>query len=157
MTRNTFLAVAVAAVALVALPGMAAADCTTGTVEESDVTAFVDAYNANTDRLPGFLADRLADERVEVTVTGTDLVYTAVTDGSATVTSVEAGSVDPTLRVTTSEATLCEAATSSDAASSLLAAYENGEIEVSGVGTMTGTVVEIGEFAYGVGKTLGLW
>ncbi|GGL70915.1 hypothetical protein [Halocalculus aciditolerans] len=157
MASHKLLVVAVAVVALALAPGSAAADCSVGTVEEGDISAFASAYNANTDELPGFLADRLADERVAVTVTGTDIVYTATTDGNAKVTSVEEGSVEPTLRVTTSEATLCEAVNSEDATRSLLAAYDDGEIEVSGVGTVKGTAVEVGEFAYGVGKTLGLW
>ncbi|GGN14219.1 hypothetical protein [Halarchaeum nitratireducens] len=68
----------VAAFLLAIAPGSAAAadDCTTGGVNASDVEAFVDGYNDSTDRLPGMLRDRLADERVAVDVTGVNDTYT---------------------------------------------------------------------------------
>lgn len=140
-------------------PGSAAAvdDCTTDGVAESDVQTFVDGYNNSTDRLPGLLRDRLANERVVVDITGVNATYTLVTNENATVTTIESGSVDPTLRATTSTSVLCNATASDDPAGAMLDAYDRGTVEVDGVGMGRSVAVTAGEAAYSVGHTLGFW
>ncbi|GGM67948.1 hypothetical protein J2752_002144 [Halarchaeum rubridurum] len=158
--RTRIVSVLLVAAFLVAVaPGSVAAagDCTTGEVAHSDVEAFVAGYNDSTDRLPGLLRDRLADERVAVDVGGVNATYTLHTNGSAHVTTVENGSVDPTLRVTTTASVVCNATASDDPAGAMLAAYDRGDVDVEGVGIVRGAAVTVGKAAYGVGSALGIW
>jgi len=154
---GSVLLVAVLLVAVAPGSAAAASDCTTGGVDASDVGAFVDGYNDSTDRIPGMLRDRLGDERVAVDVTGVNATYTLVTNGSAHVTEIKNGSIDPTLRVTTTARVLCSATASEDPAGTMLDAYDRGDVDVEGVGIVRSAGVTVAKAAYGVGHALGIW
>ncbi|GGN14215.1 hypothetical protein [Halarchaeum nitratireducens] len=80
-----------------------------------------------------------------------------MTNGSAHVAEIENGSVDPTLRVTTTAPVLCNATASEDPAGSMLDAYDRGDVDIEGVGIVRGAGVTVAKAAYGVGSALGVW
>lgn len=125
----------------------------------ADAEQVVEYYNAHVDEAPDVVRDRFADERVALVVEhsdGPDAEYTAVTDEDARVVSLEEGVHDPTVRVTTDEATLRDIADSEDRVDAALDAYHSDRIEVEGVGVTNTVAVEATEVGYAVASELGL-
>ena len=161
MTRRSFQLLFVAALVVLVLPGTAAAaDCTEGGagLTESDVQALADAYNQNAGELPGFVESQFAGERVELRMTGdTTVVYTIAFDDNARATSVTQGSADPTLRVTVAADRLCAALQSDDPAAEFASAYQNGDVNIEGVGTANAIKVTLLKSAISVARFFGLF
>lgn len=150
----------IVSVVLLALPGHAAASCTDGAgdLSQEDVQNIVDAYNQNADQIPGFIAGQISGERVELKITGANaFTYTVVFDNNARAQSVTEGSNDPTLRVTANSATLCEAAQSDNPAAALGDAYQNGDIDIEGVGTANSVKVTVMKTAVSIAKFFGFF
>jgi len=140
----------------VAADGGAAVD---EAIEDGDAAEAVETYNDNVDRVPEFVRDRLAGERVVVTVERSDAedaVYTVVTDESARVESYRTGAHDPTVRVTTDEATVREVAAADDPESAALEAYRSDAVTVEGVGAVNAIEVETAKLGYDLGASLDL-
>jgi hypothetical protein len=126
---------------------------------DANLETVVDVYNDRVDEVPGVIRDRFADERVEVVIEhpdGADETYTAVTDDSARVTSLEAGSDDPTIRVTTDASTVGDVAESDDAVDTAVDAYRSDRVDVEGVGLANSVAIEATKVGYAVGSQLGL-
>ncbi len=160
MTRRPFQLLFVAALVVLVLPGTAAADCTEGAgdLTESDVQALADAYNQNAGELPSFVESQFAGERVELRMTGdTTVVYTIAFDDNARATSVTQGSADPTLRVTVAADRLCAALQSDDPAAEFASAYQNGDVNIEGVGTANAIKVTLLKSAISVARFFGLF
>jgi uncharacterized protein with LGFP repeats len=140
-------------VGLVAAPAAVAAQSA-----EGDAESVVQAYNDNIGDAPDVIANRFADERITMTVEGSDgeATYTAVTDGNAEVVSFEEGENDPTIRVTTDEETISEIAESEDTGAAAVEAYESEDVTVEGVGVTNTVTVETAKLGYEVGSALGL-
>lgn len=118
-----------------------------------------EAYNQNVDQLPDLIRNRFADERVVMTVERAgqeDVVYTAVTDDDAQIVSIEEGEHDPTLEVTTDEATLREVTNSSQPMNAAIDAYESEDVQVEGVGIANTVTVEATKLGYSIASGLGL-
>lgn len=164
--RHTPVAVALAlllTVGLTAAPAAAAgsadADVDAAVTADVDAEEVVEAYNEHVDEAPDVVRDRFADERVALVVERggePDVEYTAVTDGDARVVSLEDGSDDPTVRVTTDEATVDEIAGADDEVDAALDAYHEDRVEVEGVGITNTVVVGATEVGYAVASELGL-
>lgn len=113
-------------------------------IDDIDVDPLVLAYNENLDQVPGFLAGRLSDQTINVTVESPDgTEYFAVTTNeSAHVTGFERRPAEnPTLNVETTESTFCSIVASTDPAATVTDAYENDEITISGVGILNSVKV----------------
>jgi hypothetical protein len=93
-----------------------------------------------------------------MTVEGSDgaVTYTAVTDANAKVVEFEAGANDPTIRVTTDEATIRDIAEAEDTGAAAVDAYESDDVTVEGVGVTNTVTVETAKLGYEVGSALGL-
>ena len=160
MIHRTVTVLLVAALLLVAFQGTAAADCADGvaTLSDQDVQALADAYNRNAGELPGFLANQFAGERVELRLTGdTTIVYTIAFDDSARATSVTQGSADPTLRVTVASSTICQALQSDNPAAEFASAYQNGDVDIEGVGTANAVKVTVLKTAISIARFFGFF
>jgi hypothetical protein len=155
--RHTQLAITIAALLAI---GLATAPAAVGAEPaDADVDAVFELYNRNVGEAPDVVRDRFADERVALTIERTgeeDLVYTAVTDASARIESVEAGEHEPTLRVTTDEATVRDVAEADDTAAAAVEAYESGAVEVEGVGPTNTVKVEATKIGLDIASRLGL-
>lgn len=139
-----------------AAPAMAAQE--TAAVDH-DIEEAIDAYNAHVDEVPTVIRNRFANERVAITLErddGEDIQYTAVTNGDAEVTDVDEGIVDPTIKVTTDEATVREVAQSEDPGAAGVEAYESEDVQVEGVGVTNTVKVESVKLGYKIASTLGL-
>lgn len=151
-------------VGLTAAPAAAVGQSSEADVEvdadaEVDAEAVVAAYNAHVEEAPDVLEDRFADERVTLIVERSgqpDVAYTAVTDGEARVTSLEEGVDDPTVRVSTDEATLEEIANADDEVDTARDAYHADRIDVEGVGITNSLAVGATEIGYAVATKLGV-
>lgn len=155
--RRRALIVAVAVLLAVGLLGTPATAAVEGT--DQDIEDVVDAYNANVAEAPDVLTDRVADERVALTVERADeadIEYTVVTDETAEVVSIAEGHDDPTLRMTTNEATVDEIANAETPGEAAVDAYESDDIELEGVGLTNTVKVEATKLGYQIGSALGL-
>lgn len=127
---------------------------------EADAQEVVEFYNQNVDQVPDVVRDRFADERVSLTVERdgqSDEVYTAVTDDEGQVVSFEEGTHDPTMRVTTDEATVRDVARSENPQSAAMDAYRSERVDVEGVGITNTVKVEATKIGYAVASKLGLF
>lgn len=126
--------------------------------EPADIDPLLEAYNQNTDAIPGFIRNQLAGERVEFRITGeTTLAYTVAFDENARAISAQEGTANPSLRVTASAQTLCNAARSQNPIQSLVDAYDSGEITIEGTSPVTKVTVKVLEIGIDVGRALGLF
>lgn len=160
MTSIALRAIFVAALVLLAVPGTAAADCMDGAGEltSQDIQTIADAYNENADQLPGFIAGQFANQRVELRISGdTDIIYTIAFDDASRATSITEGAANPTLRVTVASTTLCDAAQSNNPAVALVTAYQNGDVDIEGVGTANSVKVTLVKTAISIGQFFGLF
>lgn len=145
--------------AVVLLAGLVAAPAAVAAQSaEGDAESVVQAYNDNIGDAPDVIADRFADERIAMTVEGSDgaVTYTAVTDANAEVVEFEEGANDPTIRVTTDEATIRDIAEAEDTGAAAVDAYESDDVTVEGVGVTNTVTVETAKLGYEVGSALGL-
>lgn len=160
MIHRSVTVLLVAALVLLALPGTAAADCADGaaTLTDQDVQALADVYNQNTGELPDFLANQFAGERVELRMTGdTIVVYTVTFDDAARATSITEGSEDPTLRVTVASATLCQTLQSDNPAAEFASAYQNGDVDIDGIGPANALKVTVLKTAISIARVFGFF
>lgn len=160
-TRIAVALVALLAVGLAVGPA-AAAGQSTDADQSSDVNleSVVDVYNHQVGDVPDVIRDRFADERVEVVIEqpdGAEETYTAVTDDSARVVSLESGTTDPTLRVTTDRGTVENIAQSNDTVGTAVDAYGSDRVDVEGVGIANAVTVEATKVGYAVASRLGLF
>lgn len=159
MALALLLTVGLTAAPAAAAGGSADADVDTDVNADVDAEEVVEAYNEHVDEAPDVVRDRFADERVALIVERSgepDVEYTAVTDEDARVVSLEEGADDPTVRVTTDEATVDEIASSEDEVDAALDAYHSDRVEVEGVGITNTVVVGATEVGYAVASKLGL-
>ncbi|MFC7097352.1 hypothetical protein [Halobaculum marinum] len=156
MNRSRTLAVAALVVLslLAVSPTVAAAqqqeECS---IDNAELDVAVAAYNANLDQVPGPVRGQLADERVDVRIDTPDgeRRFGAVTDNSGRVSDFsETGVDDPTLRVETSESTICGIVQSDDPAGAALDAYRNDEIRIEGVGAVKSVTFSVAKAAVDV-------
>lgn len=157
--RLSPLAIGLAVLLTVSLAGMPAAAAVQESDNDYDPEELASAYNENIDSVPDVIQNRAADERVELNVhtsEGETVTYTAVTDDDARITEIREGSHDPTIRVTTDEATIREVANAEDTATAASEAYESGDIRVEGVGTANTVKVEAVKIGHSIGSALGL-
>ncbi|WP_284012683.1 hypothetical protein [Halobaculum litoreum] len=141
-------------------PVAAQSEADSCTVDLEGMQMAVDTYNGNLDQLPGPLRGQLAGERVNVVITSSDgdYEYSAVTNGDARVTSFSEDLVEnPTLRVETSESTVCEILDSQNPAAAALDAYRNDDITVEGVGVTKSVTLRVAKTLFDVGSALGLF
>lgn len=160
MTRRTLHILVIAILVVLALPGTVAADCTDGTSDltEQDVQVLADAYNQNAGELPGFIANQFAGERVELRMTGdAPIIYTVAFDDAARATSVTEGSADPTLRVAVASDTLCRALQSDNPAAEFASAYQNGDVDIQGIGTANALKVTVLKTAISIARFFGFF
>jgi hypothetical protein len=121
-------------------------------LEADELTPLVDVYNENLDQVPGLVKGQLSDQRIDVQVDAADgeRRFAVSTDADGRITQLEeAVAEDPTVRVETDESTACDIITSDDPAATFNQAYEDGSIEVTGVGVTNR--VKIGAVKVGVG------
>lgn len=157
--RLSPLAIGMALLLTVSLAGMPAAAAVQESENSNDAEDVAAAYNENVDALPDVLQNRAADERIELNVQtseGETMTYTAVTDEDARVTEISEGSNDPTIRVTTDEATIREIANAEDTGAAASEAYESGDIQVEGVGVTNTVTIEAVKIGHSIGSALGL-
>ncbi len=164
MKRITRIEILVLAGLLVAslFAGIAVAD----SHGEADMDRLVTQYNANVDEAPGLVTNRLAGERVELRVgSGNDVasansgsVYHFELADDGRIADHGAGPADdPTVRVLTSENTLEEILTSDQPGTEFRAAYNDGTVDIEGVGITNTVKVEATKFAVSAGSALGLF
>lgn len=157
-SRTAVLLAAVAVVATLVAAPVAAQDQGEEKLVE-DLDALAQTYNDNLGAVPDVFADRLANERVDIRVDTGDgeRQYFAVTGADARIATIERGDGEqkPTVRVRTDEATLDAIRTSETPAATAVAAYEDGDIQITGVGVVNTVKVETAKAAVGVGRTLG--
>jgi hypothetical protein len=157
--RLASLAVAMAVLLTVGLAAGPAAVVAQEDERSADAGSVASAYNENVDELPGVIKNRAADERVELNVERSDggtATYTAITDDDARITELREGSHDPTLRVTTDEATIREIANAENTAGAAAEAYRSDDIRIEGVGVVNSVTVEVVKVGHAVGSALGL-
>ncbi|TKR28127.1 hypothetical protein [Natronomonas salsuginis] len=120
-------------------------------LDADQLNPLVDVYNENLDQVPGLVKGQLSDQRIDVRIDAADgeRRFAVSTDSDGRVTQFEeAVAEDPTVRVETDESTTCDVITSDDPAATFNQAYENGDIEVTGVGVTNR--VKIGAVKVGV-------
>jgi hypothetical protein len=157
--RLSPLALGIAVLLTVSLAGLPAAAAVQESQNSSDAGGVAAAYNENVDSLPGVIKNRAANERVALNIetsNGGTATYTAITDGDARVTEFREGTHDPTLRVSTDEATIREIANAENTGAAAAEAYESGDIRIEGVGAVNTVMVEAVKVAHSVGSALGL-
>ncbi|MFW5937779.1 MAG: hypothetical protein ACOCSN_02445 [Halanaeroarchaeum sp.] len=113
-------------------------------IEPDNQDALVDAYNENVDEIPGVVRGQVSDQRIDLRIDTSDdeRRFSISTDDDGRITDFEEGAEsDPTLRVETSESTLCSIVTSDEPAAAFNDAYRSGEIEISGVGIVNSVKV----------------
>lgn len=150
-TGRSLLVAALLVASLFALPvGTASAqECS---LDAAELEPMVAAYNANLDRVPGVARGQLSDQRIDVGIAtpGGERRFAVTTDADGRITEFsETAAEDPTLRVETSESTICDVVTANDPPTAFADAYDTGEIDVSGVGIVNS--VKIGAVKVGVG------
>lgn len=123
------------------------------TLDPAALQSLVDDYNEHVDRAPGLVRSQFAGERIDVRLETPDgdrrFALTTTTDGR--ITAFEEGVADdPTLRVETTESTFCEVVGADDHSAAFVDAYEGGEIDVSGVGTVNAVKVEVVKVGAGI-------
>lgn len=121
-------------------------------LETDELTPLVDVYNENLDQVPGLVRGQLSDQRIDVRIDAADgeQRFAVSTDADGRITQLnEAVAEDPTVRVETDESTTCDVITSDDPAATFNQAYEDGSIEVTGVGITN--QVKIGAVKLGLG------
>lgn len=133
---------------------------------ETDMDQLVSQYNANVDEAPGLVTNRLAGERVELRVGSGDEVATAnsgtayhfeLSDDGRIADHGEGPADDPTVRVLTSDNTLDEILTSDQPGTTFREAYNDGNVDIEGVGITNTIKVEATKFAVSAGSALGLF
>lgn len=164
MKRVTLFGTSLLAVLLVV--SLFAGVAVTDSHGEAEMDQLVSQYNANVDEAPGLVTNRLAGERVELRVGSGDETATA-NSGSAyhfvladdgRISDYGAGPAeDPTVRVLTSDDTLDDILTSDQPGAAFRTAYNDGEVEIEGVGITNTVKVEATKFAVWAGSTLGLF
>jgi hypothetical protein len=157
--RLSPLALGLAVLLTASLAGMPAAAAVQESQNDPGAGGIAAAYNENVDSLPGVIENRAANERVELNIEtsegGTE-TYTAITDGDARITEFREGSHDPTLRVSTDEATIREIANADNTGAAAAEAYESGDIRIEGVGMVNTVTVEVVKVGHSIGSALGL-
>lgn len=157
--RLSPLAIGMAVLLTVSLAGMPAVAAVQESENSHDTENLAAVYNENVDQLPDVIQNRAAGERVELNVQtseGETMTYTAVTDEDARVTEIREGSHDPTIRVTTDEATIREIANAENTGAATSEAYESGDIQIEGVGLTNTVTVEVVKVGHSIGSALGL-
>lgn len=157
--RLSPLAIGMAVLLTVSLAGMPAAAAVQESENSHDAEDIATAYNENIDEVPDVIKNRAADERVELNVQTSDgetVTYTAVTDEDARITEIREGSHDPTIRVTTDEATIREIANAEDTGATASEAYDSGDVQIEGVGLSNSVKVEAVKIGHSIGSALGL-
>jgi putative NIF3 family GTP cyclohydrolase 1 type 2 len=157
--RLSPLAIGLAVLLTVSLAGMPAAAAVQESDNSTDAEDVAAAYNENVDDLPDVIKNRATNERVELTIETSDgetVTYTAITDDEARVTELREGSHDPTLRVSTDEATIREVANADNTGAAASEAYESGDIRIEGVGVVNSVTVEVVKVGHSIGSSLGL-
>ncbi|MFC7203223.1 hypothetical protein ACFQJC_06830 [Haloferax namakaokahaiae] len=104
------------------------------------------AYNDNADQIPGVLRGQLSGQSVDLRIdtSSGERQYAIRTDSEGRIDSFQEGqAADPTVRVETSASTLCSIIDSNDPVTASSAAYENGEITISGVGVVNSIKIEV--------------
>lgn len=133
---------------------------------EADMDQLVSQYNANVDEAPGLVTNRLAGERVELRVGSGDDVATAnsgsayhfeLADDGRIADHGEGPADDPTVRVLTSDNALDEILTSDQPGAEFRAAYNDGTVDIEGIGITNTIKVEATKFAVSAGSALGLF
>jgi hypothetical protein len=129
-----------------------------------DLDAMVDTYNANLDDAPGIARGELAGKSIELRAGSGSTMATAssgtayhfTTDEDGVVTDFgEGDATDADVRVRTSEDTMNRILESDDPAAAFDTAYENGEIEISGLTLTDSLRIELVKFAVWLGKLFG--
>jgi hypothetical protein len=120
--------------------------------------SLTDAYNDNADAVPGFLAGTVSDTTIHGIVTDSDQRdYTITTDSDRSVSAFRTGSPDnATVEVETDCATVQKIADVDDRTIAFGTAYDDGEIDIRGVGPIRTVLVEVLEFGLRVGDLFGL-
>ena len=134
----------------------------TASAQECDLDStnrqkLVDTYNQNVDEVPGVLRGQLANERIDLRLDTSDGVtqYVVVTREGGQIDSFERGTAEnPTIRVETSESTLCGIATADDPTAAASEAYDDGDISIKGVGTVNSVKIEAAKAGIGIVRTL---
>lgn len=146
-----------AVVSLLVVVSVLAVPAGTATAQECsldpvELAPLVDTYNANINEVPGVARGQLSDQTIDVRIDAPGgerrFAVTTADDGRITAFEETAAS-DPTLRVETSESTICDIVASPDPAGAFAEAYDSGEIDVSGVGVLNS--VKIGAVKVGAG------
>lgn len=156
--RNVLISVLVV-VSLLAFPlGTATAqECT---LETDELGPLVSAYNQNVDQAPGIVRGQLSDQRIDVRVDSAEgerrFAATTAPDGRITRFD-ETVAENPTIRVETDESTVCGIITSEDPAAEFNQAYNDGSIEVTGVGVTNRVKIGAAKVGHSIGKALGLF
>ncbi|WP_255197021.1 hypothetical protein [Halorarius litoreus] len=166
MTRLTLrLAVGLLAALVVLSASPALGAQSEGVDGAVDLDAMVELYNANLGDAPGIAKGELAGKTVELRVgsgstvatSSTGTVYHFTTNDEGEITDYgDAAGDSPNVRVLTSEAAMDRILASEDPAAAFDAAYENGDITVSGV-TLTDSIrIELVKFGVWLGKLFGV-
>ena len=100
-----------------------------------DLNTFVELYNGNIDRAPGFVKSLFGDQELNVHIAmddGSQLFFGLQTEDAVIVSSNE-GFEEPTMKVYTSESAINSIANAESPADELQAALDDGRIEFEGV------------------------
>jgi hypothetical protein len=133
---------------------------------EVDLDRLVSQYNANVEEAPGLITNRLAGERVELRVGSGDDVASAnsgtvyhfeLADDGRISDYGEGAADESTVRLLTSETTLNEILTNDQPGTTFRAAYNDGTVDIEGVGITNAVKVEATKFAVWAGSSLGLF
>ncbi|WP_336136083.1 hypothetical protein [Natronomonas amylolytica] len=157
--RLSPLAIGLAVLLTVSLAGMPAAAAVQERDDSHSAENVAATYNENVGDLPDVIKNRATNERVELTIETADgeaVTYTAITDDEARVTELREGSHDPTLRVSTDEATIREISNADNTGAAAAEAYDSGDIRIEGVGMVNSVTVEAVKVGHSIGSALGL-
>lgn len=121
-------------------------------LDAAELAPLIDTYNANVDRVPGVVRGQLSGQTIDVRIdapAGERRFAVTTADDGRIIAFEESTASDPTLRVETSQSTICGIAGSPDPAGAFADAYDSGEIDVSGVGVLNS--VKFGAVKVGAG------
>jgi len=120
--------------------------------------SLVGAYNDNVDDVPGFLSGTVADATIHGVVSDAEpRDYTITTGANRRVSTFRTGSPgDAAVEVETDCATVRQIADAENETDAFGAAYDNGAVQVRGVGPINTVLVEVLELGVRIGDLLGL-
>lgn len=124
-----------------------------------DGSTLVEPYHDNVDRIPSWVEGIVTDETIHLVVNGErGGDYTAVTDSEARVSTFHEGVPgNATVAVETDCETITTVRDARRPADAFAAAYDDGEITVSGRTLWKTVAVEVTELVLGIGRSLGLF